>query len=139
MNTILPTNTPHIAGADMPAAKPMPEMGSGPQLSVPVAPEMPTRKPSVIAMDTSGVSKASVRENSQPLEKVVAAAADAIQKFIASQGSNLNITVDEVTGFHIIRVTDSNGNQVMTMPSEAAIRVAHNMQGLQGLFVDHTA
>ena len=139
MNTILPTSVPHVAGADMPATKPMPDMGSGPQLAVPAAPDLPTRKPAVIAMDTSGVSNASVRENAQPLEKVVAAAADAIQKFIASQGSNLSISVDEVTGYHIIRVTDSNGNQVMTMPSEAAIRVAHNMQSLQGLFVDHTA
>jgi uncharacterized FlaG/YvyC family protein len=73
------------------------------------------------------------------MEKVVQAAANAIQEFIQSQGSNLSISVDQVTGYHIIRVTDHNGNEVMTMPSEAAIRVAHNMQSLQGLFVNQAA
>jgi uncharacterized FlaG/YvyC family protein len=85
------------------------------------------------------VSPASVRENAKPIEQVVQAAANAIQEFIQSQGSNLSISVDQVTGYHIIRVTDHNGNVVMTLPSDAAIRVAHNMQGLQGLFVNQAA
>jgi uncharacterized FlaG/YvyC family protein len=90
-------------------------------------------------MDTTGVSSASVRESARPIEKVVQEAANAIQEFIQSKGSSLSISVDHTTGYHIIRVTDSNGNQVMTMPSEAAVRIAHNMQAIQGLFVDQTA
>jgi uncharacterized FlaG/YvyC family protein len=105
----------------------------------PSAPDLPSRKPSVIAIDTTGVSSASVREAAQPIEKVVQAAANAIQEFIQSQGGNLSISVDGVTGYHVIRVTDSNGNEVMSLPSDAAIKIAHNMQSLQGLLVNQTA
>jgi uncharacterized FlaG/YvyC family protein len=141
MNTIAKTNIPNPAGVDAAAIKAasMTEQQSRPQLNIPSAPDLPSRKPSVIAMDTSGVSPASVREFAQPIEKVVQEAANAIQAFIQSKGSSLSISVDQVTGYHIIRVTDSNGNQVMSLPSDAAIRVAHNMQSLQGLFVDRTA
>jgi uncharacterized FlaG/YvyC family protein len=140
MNTITQTNIPKPVGVDASAMKAAaPEPQARPQVAPQAAPELPSRKPSVIAMDTSGVSAASVRESAQPIEKVVQAAANAIQEFIQSQGSNLSISVDSVTGYHIIRVTDSNGNQVMSLPSDAAIKIAHNMQSLQGLFVDHAA
>lgn len=149
MNTIANTNPPMPVAVDASAGKALPQQSrpdvsmpqhqSRPEISMPSTPSLPSRKPSVIAMDTSGVSSASVRENAQPIEKVVQAAANAIQEFIASKGSSLSISVDQVTGYHIIRVTDSNGNQVMSLPSDAAIRVAHNMQSLQGLFVDQTA
>lgn len=139
MNAITPTNIPKSVGTDASAAKAMPDQQPRPQVVAPSAPDLPSRKPSVITMDTSGVSPASVRENAKPIEKVVQAAANAIQEFIQSQGSNLSISVDQVTGYHIIRVTDHNGNVVMTLPSDAAIRVAHNMQGLQGLFVNQAA
>jgi flagellar protein FlaG len=69
----------------------------------------------------------------------VQAAADAIQTFIQSRGVNLSISVDHTTGYHIIRVTDNNGNMVMQLPSEEAVRIAHNMDSLQGVFVDHIA
>lgn len=90
-----------------------------------------------IILDTSGISAASVRESARPVEKVVQAAADAIQTYIQSKGVNLSISVDQTTGYHIIRVTDKAGNMVMQLPSEEAVRIAHKMDSLQGLFVDH--
>jgi len=102
-------------------------------------PEVIQRKPVEIAIDTSGRSNASVRDSARPIEKVVQEAAQAIQDFIRSQGGSLSISVDDVTGYHVIKVMDSNGNLVMHLPSEAAIRVAHNMQSLQGLFVHNIA
>lgn len=126
-------------GLDSSMAKGAAQQQSRPQVVQIHAPDLPSRKPSVIAIDTSGVSSASVRESAQPIEKVVEAAASAIQQFIRDQGSNLSISVDEVTGYHVIRVLDSSGNQVMQMPAEAAIRVAHSMQSLQGLFVNQSA
>jgi flagellar protein FlaG len=96
-------------------------------------------KPAEIVLDTSGRSSASVREHAQPIEKVVQEAADAIQTFIQSKGVNLSISVDHSTGYHIIRVTDNNGNMVMQLPSEEAVRIAHSMNSLQGVFVDQFA
>lgn len=101
--------------------------------------EVVSLKPTEIILDTSGRSSASVRESAQPLEKVIQAAADAIQTFIQSRGVNLNISVDHSTGYNIIRVTDNNGDVVMQLPSEEAVRIAHNMDTLQGVFVDHIA
>ena len=139
MNINSTANIPNPAALDASVAKATPEPQQRPQVVMTPPPELPNRKPSEIAMDTTGVSSASVRESAKPIEKVVQEAANAIQEFIQSKGSNLSISVDHTTGYHIIRVTDNNGNQVMTMPSEAAVRIAHSMQGLQGLFVDHTA
>lgn len=101
--------------------------------------EVVSLKPSEIILDTSGRSSASVRDSARPVEKVVQAAADAIQTFIQSKGVNLNISVDHTTGYHIIRVTDKAGNMVMQLPSEQAVRIAHNMESLQGVFVDRIA
>jgi flagellar protein FlaG len=141
MNTIANTTPPVTASISAPAtgAPADNQAQARPQIAPPVAPDLPSRKPSVIAIDTSGTSSASVRESAQPIEKVVQAAANAIQEFIQSQGGNLSISVDAVTGYHVIRVTDNNGNEVMTLPSDAAIRIAHNMQSLQGLLVNQTA
>jgi uncharacterized FlaG/YvyC family protein len=141
MNTITKTNLPNPVSIEAPAIKASTEQPAQarPQIAAPSAPELPSRKPSVIAIDTTGVSSASVREAAQPIEKVVQAAANAIQEFIQSQGGNLSISVDGVTGYHVIRVTDSNGNEVMSLPSDAAIKIAHNMQSLQGLLVNQTA
>jgi uncharacterized FlaG/YvyC family protein len=141
MNTITKTNLPNPVSIEASAIKASTEQQAQPrpQITAPSAPELPSRKPSVIAIDTTGVSSASVREAAQPIEKVVQAAANAIQEFIQSQGTNLSISVDNVTGYHVIRVTDNNGNEVMSLPSDAAIKIAHNMQSLQGLLVNQTA
>ena len=141
MNTITKTNLPNPVSIEAPAIKASTEQQAQarPQITPPSAPELPSRKPSVIAIDTTGVSSASVREAAQPIEKVVQAAANAIQEFIQSQGGSLSISVDGVTGYHVIRVTDNNGNEVMSLPSDAAIKIAHNMQSLQGLLVNQTA
>ena len=101
--------------------------------------EVVVTKQAQIVLDTSGISSASVRESARPVEKVVQAAADAIQSFIQSKGINLSISVDHTTGYHIIRVTDNAGNMVMQLPSEEAVRIAHNIDSLQGVFVDHIA
>jgi uncharacterized FlaG/YvyC family protein len=141
MNTIAKTNFPAPVSIDAPLTKTQPDnqAQARPQMAAPAAPDLPSRKPSVIAIDTTGVSSASVREAAQPIEKVVQAAANAIQEFIQSQGGSLSISVDGVTGYHVIRVTDNNGNEVMSLPSDAAIKIAHNMQSLQGLLVNQTA
>jgi flagellar protein FlaG len=127
---------PHNSGASS-AGDQM--KNAAPQMPIIKPAEVVSRKPSVIVLDTSGTSAASVRDSARPVEKVVQAAADAIQTFIQSKGVSLNITVDHVTGYHIIQVTDKSGNMVMQLPSEEAVRIAHSMESLQGLFVDHLA
>jgi uncharacterized FlaG/YvyC family protein len=134
-STVAPITIPQQEPAKAVAVK----GDSAPAVPAFKAPEITPKKEVVIALDTTGTSAASVREFAQPIEKVVQAAAAAIQDFIQSKGSNLTVSVDHTTGYHVIQVTDSNGNLVMHLPSEAAVRIAHNMESLQGLFVNNVA
>ena len=132
-------NNPAIANL-MPApaqalpAQDAPKVGAGVVEPMVKAPEVIQRKEVPIALDTSGVSNSSVRQSAQPIEKAVQEAAAAIQSFIQSRGVNLDVSVDPVTKYHVIRVSDpQTGEMVMQLPSSEAIRVAHNMESLQGL------
>ena len=134
------TNNPVVANlmpTPAPQAMPTPEapkVGAGVVEPMVKAPEVVQRKEVTIALDTSGVSNSSVRQFAQPIEKAVQEAATAIQNFIQSRGVNLNVSVDPVTNYHVIRVSDPRtGEMVMQLPSEEAIRVAHSMESLQGL------
>ena len=126
---LMPTPAPQV----MPTPE-APKVGAGVVEPMVKAPEVIQRKEVTIALDTSGVSNSSVRQYAQPIEKAVQEAATAIQNFIQSRGVNLNVSVDPVTNYHVIRVSDPRtGEMVMQLPSEEAIRVAHSMESLQGL------
>jgi uncharacterized FlaG/YvyC family protein len=140
MNPITSSTAASVAiPQQAPAQAPAVKSDSAPAMPAFKAPEIAPKKEVVIALDTSGTSAASVREFAQPIEQVVQAAAAAIQDFIQSKGANLTVRVDQTTGYHVIQVTDSGGNVVMHLPSEAAVRIAHNMESLQGLFVNNIA
>lgn len=133
------SNNPAIANL-MPSPAPAtpaqeaPKVGAGVVEPMVKPTEVVQRKEVAIALDTSGVSSSSVRQYAQPIEKAVQEAAAAIQDFIQSRGVNLNVSVDPVTNYHVIRVSDPrSGEMVMQLPSEEAIRVAHSMESLQGL------
>ena len=133
------TNNPVVANpmpspAQAMPAQETPKVGAAVVEPMVKAPEVVQRKEVTIALDTSGVSNSSVRQYAQPIEKAVQEAATAIQNFIQSRGVNLNVSVDPVTNYHVIRVSDPRtGEMVMQLPSEEAIRVAHSMESLQGL------
>jgi flagellar protein FlaG len=141
MNTIATTSAPSIP-QQAPALPTSAAGGGSANIVAPIVKnsEVIAPKQVEIAIDTSGMSSASVRQFSQPLEKAVQDAASSIQQFIQSRGVQLNISIDHSTGYNVIQVIDpATGQTVMQLPSEEAVRIAHVMDSLQGVFVNQLA
>jgi len=67
-------------------------------------------------------------------------AVDQIQRFTQSMARNLNFSVDEETGKTVIKVMDSQTNEIIRqMPSEEAIDIAHALGRIQGTLLNDKA
>ena len=86
-------------------------------------------------MQSSNVNEvvAPVRES---IEKI---AAD-LQKFVQSMGRDLNFSVDETTGYHVVRVVDqSTGELIRQLPSDELLKLAREFEQLQNALVSQRA
>ncbi len=67
-------------------------------------------------------------------------AVEQIQRVAASMAQNLLFTIDKGTGRTIIRVVDSQTNEVIRqMPTEEALAIARALDNMQGLLFNGTA
>jgi len=72
--------------------------------------------------------------------EVMQAAAQQIQGFLQEAGRNLNVTVDDVTGYYVAKVVNpETGEVIRTMPSEEMLRIARNVHQMSGILVDQRA
>jgi len=60
----------------------------------------------VAAVVTTPIKPSGVLEASQPSREVVAKAAEQLQSFVQSMGRNLSFSVDEVSGYNVVRVVN---------------------------------
>jgi flagellar protein FlaG len=55
-------------------------------------------------------------------------------------GRNLNISVDQTTGYHVVRVVNPDTNELIRqLPSEELLRIAQQMDSLQNALVSQKA
>lgn len=102
----------------------------------------PTRSDAeVVSQVASTVIKPSnVDVSSQPTREVVAKAAADIQQFVQSMGRNLSFSVDETTGYNVVRVVNPNtGELVRQLPSEELLKIARDFQRLNNVLVSQRA
>jgi flagellar protein FlaG len=67
----------------------------------------------------------------------VKAAIELINKKMQTSGQALNFAYDEVADHTIITVKNSHtGEVVRQLPSEAALRIAHNIEAFKGFLLD---
>ena len=86
------------------------------------------------------IKPSSVDVTSQPTKEVVAKAAADLQNFVQSMGRNLSFSVDETTGYHVVRVVNPNtGELVRQLPSEELLKVARDFQRLNNALVSQRA
>lgn len=86
------------------------------------------------------IKPSSVDATSQPTREVVAKAAADLQNFVQSMGRNLSFSVDETTGYHVVRVVNPNtGELVRQLPSEELLKVARDFQRLNNVLVSQRA
>ena len=86
------------------------------------------------------IKPSNVDVNSQPTRDVVAKAAAELQNFVQSMGRNLSFSVDETTGYHVVRVVNpSTGELVRQLPSEELLKISRDFQRLNNALVSQIA
>ena len=95
----------------------------------------------VVAQVVSTEIKASgVNEAAQPTREVVAKAAAQLQDFVSSMGRNLNFSIDESTGYSVVRVVNPDtGELIRQLPSEELLKISRDFQRLNNALVSQRA
>lgn len=109
---------------------------------------VPEQKPSPVqddkivaqAVEASQSKPADIGKFTEPTKEVVAKAVEQLQAFVESMGRNLTFSIDQNTGYRIVRVVDpSTGELIRQMPSEEVLRIAQNMTQLNNALVSQRA
>ena len=86
------------------------------------------------------IKPSSIDLTSQPTREVVAKAAADLQNFVQSMGRNLSFSVDETTGYHVVRVVNPNtGELVRQLPSEELLKISRDFERLNNALVSQRA
>ena len=128
-------------------AAPQPK-AAGVQPQQPKAPEakasMPEVKVDAAASAAAEASKAkadvNVQQYAQVTKQVMERASQQIQGYLRESGRNLNVSVDESTGYYVARVVNpETGEVVRSLPSEETLRIARNIDQMRGMLVNQRA
>jgi flagellar protein FlaG len=86
------------------------------------------------------IKSSGVTESAQPTKEVVAKAAAQLQEFVSSMGRNLNFSVDESTGYNVVRVVNPDtGELIRQLPSEELLKISRDFQRLNNVLVSQRA
>lgn len=92
------------------------------------------------AAATAVFKPSNVAQASQPTRDVVAKAAADLQQFVQSMGRNLSFSIDESTGYHVVRVVNPDtGELVRQLPSEELLKISRDFQRLNNVLVSQKA
>jgi flagellar protein FlaG len=86
------------------------------------------------------IKASGVNEAAQPTREVVAKAAAQLQEFVSSMGRNLNFSIDESTGYNVVRVVNPDtGELIRQLPSEELLKISRDFQRLNNVLVSQRA
>jgi flagellar protein FlaG len=114
----------------------------------PQAPKIQAPPPEAAAKSVSDAAKLAattkadvdVEQYARQTKAVMERAAQQIQGYLQESGRELNVTVDESTGYYVARVTNpQTGEVVRTLPSEETLRIARNIDQMRGMLVNQRA
>jgi flagellar protein FlaG len=124
-------------GAANIADLPSPIIGAGNTTS---APKVKSDAQVIAQVITTQIKPSGVSETSQPTREAVAKAAADLQQFVQSMGRNLSFSVDDTTGYHVVRVVNpSTGELVRQLPSEELLQIARDFERLNNVLVSQRA
>jgi flagellar protein FlaG len=119
-----------------PAAVPL---NSAPQIQVPQQ-AVKSDAEIVSKVVSTEIKSSGVNETSQPTREVVAKAAAQLQEFVNSMGRNLSFSVDQTTGYNIVRVVNPDtGELIRQLPSEELLKISRDFQRLNNVLVSQKA
>ncbi len=88
------------------------------------------------AKDESVFEKGALEQNKEQLEALV----EDIQQATKVMQRNLNFSIDDSTGFTVIKVTDAlSGDVIRQMPTEDALRLAERLDEMRSLLFEAQA
>jgi flagellar protein FlaG len=117
-------------------------------MQVGLASDQVTKQPPLVSdrqvvskvLTAAEVKPSSINQVTQPSREVVAKAAEQIQSFVQSMGRNLSFSIDQTTGYHVVRVVNPETNEtVRQLPSEELLRIAQHMTQLNSALVNQRA
>ena len=86
------------------------------------------------------IKPSGVNQTAQVTRETVAKAAEQIQQFLQSMGRNLNFSIDETSGYHVVRVVNPDtGELVRQLPSEELLKISRDFQRLNNALVRQRA
>jgi flagellar protein FlaG len=86
------------------------------------------------------VQSSNINEVVAPVRESIEKIAADLQKFVQSMGRDLNFSVDETTGYHVVRVVDqSTGELIRQLPSDELLKLAREFEQLQNALVSQRA
>jgi flagellar protein FlaG len=86
------------------------------------------------------IKPSEVDQTSSPTRAVIAKAAQELQDFVQSMGRNLNFSIDEATGYHVVRVVNPDtGELIRQLPSEELLKVSREFARLNNALVSQVA
>jgi len=86
------------------------------------------------------IKNSDVAQSSKPSRDAIAKAAEDIQNFVKDMGRNLSFSVDEVTGYNVVRVVNPETNELIRqLPSEELLKIARSMKDLGSVLVNQKA
>jgi flagellar protein FlaG len=89
---------------------------------------------------TNTMSGQKVQEVAQQTRDAMQAAVQQIQGYLQDSNRNMNVALDETTGYYVARVTNSQtGEVVRSIPSDETLRIAHNIEMMRGMLVNQRA
>jgi len=93
-----------------------------------------------VAAAAKAKAAVNVQQYAAATKEVMQAAAQQIQGYLRESGRNLNVSVDEVTGYYVARVVNpETGELVRSLPSEEALRIARTITVMSGMLVNQRA
>jgi flagellar protein FlaG len=94
----------------------------------------------IAAVVATPIKPSGVAEASQPSREVVAKAAEQLQSFVQSMGRNLSFSVDQVSGYNVVRVVNPDtGELIRQLPSEELLKISRDFQRLNNVLVSQNA
>jgi len=92
------------------------------------------------AVEVPQPAKSAIRVDSEQMAQNLRSAIDQINNMMRDGGRGLNFVIDDAINQPIIKVTRSEtGEVIRQIPNEAVVRVAHNLEKLQGLLFSSLA
>ena len=86
------------------------------------------------------IKPSNVRKESAVTQEVVEKAAAQIQNFVKEMGRNLSFSIDETTGYNVVRVINPETSEVIRqLPSEELLKIAKSMEQLNSVLINQRA